>query len=269
MILPVPVLKGTGDEALTFVDLGGHDSFFDDLSGCFPRPRIAGGAAMARTTRSRWACWPSTRSATTWPRTSPRSPTSTGSTPASDCPRRPGRRCPTTTTSASPCSNSGPARRMQRVHPIAYRYPADRPERVVLPHGPRPRRGRGRARGPLRPRTLRPGGLAGHGPGLGLGRGLAPARPGEGPGPLARAGRPGRPLAACEAARGLSQCGRRGLGGRGQHAGRGLARRTGRISTPGWDGRSSRPAGGAAMAVDIEAQAERNPARPLDREPPG
>jgi hypothetical protein len=41
MILPVPVLRGSGDEALTFVDLAGHD-FFKDLARCFPRPRCIG-----------------------------------------------------------------------------------------------------------------------------------------------------------------------------------------------------------------------------------
>jgi hypothetical protein len=34
MILPVPVLHGTGDDALSFVDLSGYDDFFDDLAAC-------------------------------------------------------------------------------------------------------------------------------------------------------------------------------------------------------------------------------------------
>ena len=42
MILPVPVLHGTGDDALTFVDLSGYEDFFDDLATCAqPRCRAA------------------------------------------------------------------------------------------------------------------------------------------------------------------------------------------------------------------------------------
>src|SRR3954471_23826674 len=42
MILPVPVLKGTGDDALAFIDLGGYPKFFDDLDRCFPTPPSLG-----------------------------------------------------------------------------------------------------------------------------------------------------------------------------------------------------------------------------------
>ena len=38
MILPVPVLKGTGDDAITFVDLSDCRDFFPQLDLCFPPP---------------------------------------------------------------------------------------------------------------------------------------------------------------------------------------------------------------------------------------
>ncbi|MCU0687081.1 MAG: hypothetical protein MUF34_33350 [Polyangiaceae bacterium] len=38
MILPVPVVPGLGEGALTFVDLEGYPSFFDDLGRAFPPP---------------------------------------------------------------------------------------------------------------------------------------------------------------------------------------------------------------------------------------
>jgi hypothetical protein len=36
MILPVPVVPGSGDHALAFVDLSGYDRFFKDLASLFP-----------------------------------------------------------------------------------------------------------------------------------------------------------------------------------------------------------------------------------------
>lgn len=36
MILPVPVVAGSGDDALRFLDLSDHETFFDDLAGLFP-----------------------------------------------------------------------------------------------------------------------------------------------------------------------------------------------------------------------------------------
>jgi hypothetical protein len=44
MILPVPVLRDTGDDALTFLDLGGYDDFFDDLAACANPPSRAVGS---------------------------------------------------------------------------------------------------------------------------------------------------------------------------------------------------------------------------------
>lgn len=42
MILPVPVLKGTGDDAITFVDLSDCRDFFPQLDLCFPLSRGRG-----------------------------------------------------------------------------------------------------------------------------------------------------------------------------------------------------------------------------------
>lgn len=36
MILPVPVVPGSGEHALSFVDLSGYDTFFEDLAWLFP-----------------------------------------------------------------------------------------------------------------------------------------------------------------------------------------------------------------------------------------
>src|SRR4051812_11061808 len=38
MILPVPVVPGSGDDALSFIDLSGYDTFFEDLAWLFPTP---------------------------------------------------------------------------------------------------------------------------------------------------------------------------------------------------------------------------------------
>lgn len=39
MILPLPVAKGTSETSVSFVDLSGYASFFDDVERGFPRPR--------------------------------------------------------------------------------------------------------------------------------------------------------------------------------------------------------------------------------------
>lgn len=46
MILPLPVAPGLGEAALTFVDLEGYPSFFDDLGRGFPEPLV--GAPKSR-----------------------------------------------------------------------------------------------------------------------------------------------------------------------------------------------------------------------------
>lgn len=55
MILPVPVVPGSGEDALTFVDLSKHPSFFDDLRELFivpmPAARSKGGFQFAPQSR--------------------------------------------------------------------------------------------------------------------------------------------------------------------------------------------------------------------------
>jgi hypothetical protein len=132
MILPVPVLKGTGEEALTFVDLGGYDGFFDDLARCFPRPRgIGGGYGMADT-----------------PQVSLLAVHEVGDYVASYVPSvadfhrlDPRFRLPEAAWETLPDYHDfgfavfqlRPGKGMQRVHPIAYRYPAGVPEELFFP----------------------------------------------------------------------------------------------------------------------------------------
>ncbi len=40
MILPVPVVPGSGEHTLTFVDLSGYDTLFEDLASLFPAPAL-------------------------------------------------------------------------------------------------------------------------------------------------------------------------------------------------------------------------------------
>jgi hypothetical protein len=134
MILPVPVLKGSGDDALAFVDLGGYDHFFKDLARCFPRRRSIGlgraygvaGTPPARRLRVR----------------------EVGDYEASYVPSvadfhrlDPRFRLPEAAWETLPDYHDfgfavfqlRPGRGMQRVHPIAYRYPAGCPEELFFP----------------------------------------------------------------------------------------------------------------------------------------
>src|SRR4051812_21950545 len=36
MILPVPIVRGSGEHALAFLDLSGYEAFFEDLAWLFP-----------------------------------------------------------------------------------------------------------------------------------------------------------------------------------------------------------------------------------------
>ncbi len=42
MILPLPVVVGSGEEAVKFINLKGYDTFFTDLDSAFPRPESLG-----------------------------------------------------------------------------------------------------------------------------------------------------------------------------------------------------------------------------------
>jgi hypothetical protein len=134
MILPVPALKGTGDEALTFIDLAGYDAFFKDLDRCFPRPRgirSGGGYGVAETP-------PAKRVRVH----------EVGDYEASYVPSLadfhrldPRFRLPTSGWETLPDYHDfsfavfqlRPGRGMRRVHPIADRYPAERPEELFFP----------------------------------------------------------------------------------------------------------------------------------------
>lgn len=48
MILPVPVVAGSAEDAMTFVDLSAYPSLFDELSALFPAPAPAFGPPQAR-----------------------------------------------------------------------------------------------------------------------------------------------------------------------------------------------------------------------------
>jgi hypothetical protein len=43
MVLPLPVPPGTGDEAVSFLDLSGYATFFDDVAEAFPELAVASG----------------------------------------------------------------------------------------------------------------------------------------------------------------------------------------------------------------------------------
>jgi hypothetical protein len=133
MILPVPVLKGTGDEALAFVDLGGYDGFFDDLARCFPRPRGFRPGGYGPDDASPWGLL---------------AVHEVGDYVASYVPsvaefRRldPRFRLPEAAWETLPDYHDygfavfqlRPGQGMQRVHPIAYRYPAESPEELFFP----------------------------------------------------------------------------------------------------------------------------------------
>ena len=40
MILPIPVISGSGEEAVDFINLGGYENFFRDLEKGFPKPKM-------------------------------------------------------------------------------------------------------------------------------------------------------------------------------------------------------------------------------------
>ena len=42
MILPLPVIPGSGEEAVKFINLKGYETFFSDLSAAFPNPKPQG-----------------------------------------------------------------------------------------------------------------------------------------------------------------------------------------------------------------------------------
>lgn len=121
MVLPVPVRRGTGEEALAFVDLGGYRRFFEDLARCSPGPR-GGGYGLSPT-----ATLPAQE---------------VGDSVASYVPsvadfRRldPRFRLPAAAWESLPDDRDlgfavfqlRPGEGLRRVHPIAYRYPAERP----------------------------------------------------------------------------------------------------------------------------------------------
>ncbi len=133
MILPIPTLKGSGDEALAFVNLGGYDDFFDDLARCFPRPRSprTGGYGIAET-----------------PPAALLAVKEVGDYEASYVPSvadfhrlDPRFRLPDSAWETLPDYHGfgfavfqlRPGRGTQRVHPIAYRYPAESPEELFFP----------------------------------------------------------------------------------------------------------------------------------------
>jgi hypothetical protein len=133
MILPVPVLKGTGDEALTFVDLSGHDRFFDELFGCFPRPRSAGrggygpddtlpmGLLAVHEVGDYVASY--VPSIADFHRLDPRF----------RLPEAAWETLPDYHHFGFAVFQLRPGQAVQRVHPIAYRYPADRPGELFFP----------------------------------------------------------------------------------------------------------------------------------------
>ncbi len=134
MILPVPVLKGSGDEALAFVDLGGYDGFFKDLARCFPRPR-----------GKRFGCGYGVAQASPAKRLRVHK---VGDYEASYVPSLadfhrldPRFRLPEAAWETLPDYHDYgsavfqllPGRGLQQVHPIAYRYPAECPEELFFP----------------------------------------------------------------------------------------------------------------------------------------
>lgn len=133
MILPVPVLKGTGDDAITFVDLGGYDSFFDDLARCFPRPRSAGrigygtddtfpmGLLTVHEVGDYVASY--VPSVAEFHRLDPRF----------RLPEAAWKTLPDYHDYGFAVFALRPGQAVQRVHPIAYRYPADRPGELFFP----------------------------------------------------------------------------------------------------------------------------------------
>jgi hypothetical protein len=134
MILPVPVLKGTGDEALAFVDLSGHDGFFDDLARCFPRPRSAGmgggygpddtlpmGLLAVHEVGDYVASY--VPSVAEFRRLDPRF----------RLPEAAWETLPDYRDYGFAVFQLRPGKGMQRVHPIAYRYPAESPEELFFP----------------------------------------------------------------------------------------------------------------------------------------
>lgn len=133
MILPVPVLKGTGDEALAFVSLGGYVRFFNDLDRCFPEPEawrkgsyglsapiLASILAVHEVGDFEASYVPSIAD---FPRLDPRF------------------RLPESAWETLPDYHDfgfavfqlRPGPKLRRVHPIAYRYPAERPEALFFP----------------------------------------------------------------------------------------------------------------------------------------
>jgi hypothetical protein len=131
MILPVPVLHGSGDEALTFVDLSGYDDFFDDLAICaWPRGRaVSFGeedlAPQARLTVHEVGDFVASYvpSLADFDRLDPRfrlDPTVWAKLPAYAA-------------FGFAVFQLKPGVRTKRVHPMAYRYPADQPEELFFP----------------------------------------------------------------------------------------------------------------------------------------
>src|ERR1043166_6194558 len=43
MVLPLPVPPGGGDAAVSFLDLSGYATFFDDVAEAIPEPAVASG----------------------------------------------------------------------------------------------------------------------------------------------------------------------------------------------------------------------------------
>src|ERR1043165_695525 len=49
LVLPLPVPPGAGDDAVSFLDLSGYATFFDDVAEAFPEQAVASGALSLRT----------------------------------------------------------------------------------------------------------------------------------------------------------------------------------------------------------------------------
>ena len=134
MILPVPALKGSGDEALAFVDLGGYDDFFEDLSRCFPRPRgvaTGGGYGIAKSLPEELLVVHEVGdyeasyvpSVADFHRLDPRF----------RLPKAAWDTLPNYQDFGFAVFQLRPGQDMQKVHPIAYRYPADRLQELFFP----------------------------------------------------------------------------------------------------------------------------------------
>ena len=134
MILPVPVLKGSGEKALTFVDLGGYEGFFDDLSRCFPVPRGLGrdhgygtghtppeGLLVVHQVGDYEASY--VPSVAEFHRLDPRF----------RLPEAAWDTLPDYQDFGFAVFQLRPGRKRQKVHPMAYRYPAERPQELFFP----------------------------------------------------------------------------------------------------------------------------------------